>query len=57
MEQIDGRSFAGATPIVGDQYRTPVTGNGQDDMGHKEGAPIILRFRMEKANLFGLEFA
>jgi hypothetical protein len=59
LVQVDGapgRSFAEATPIVGDQYRTPVTWKGQEDLGHKEGSPIILRFRMEKAKLFGLEF-
>ncbi len=29
---------------------------GQDDMGFPEGDAIALRFRMDKAQIFGLEF-
>lgn len=53
---IPTRSFEEAIPIVGDQFRTPVTWKGQDNLGHSEGSPIVLRFRMDKARLFGLEF-
>ncbi len=57
VEGIPGRSFAESTPIAGDQHWTPVTWNGQEDLGFKEGAPIMLRFRMDKAKIYGLEFA
>ncbi|MBI3921588.1 MAG: hypothetical protein HY318_09245 [Armatimonadetes bacterium] len=53
---IPGRTFEEVAPIIGDQHKTPVTWKGQDDLGHKEGAAIILRFRMDRAQLFGLEF-
>jgi len=54
---LPGRSFAEADPVAGDQHRKPLTWKGQDSLGHKPGTPIILRMRMDKATLFGLEFA
>lgn len=53
---LSGRSFANSKLIVGDHYKTPAVWNGQEDLGHIEGRPILLRFRLEKAKLFGLEF-
>ena len=53
---IEGRTFANANPIIGDQHWTPVTWKSGDDLGHKDGAPILLRFRLDKAKIFGLEF-
>ena len=53
---LPGRSFAEADPVIGDQFRTPLTWQGQDDLGFEAGAAIILRFRLEQAKLFGLEF-
>ena len=55
-KSIPERSFADATPIIGDQHWTPVTWKRKDDLGHKDGNPIMLRFRMDKAQIFGLEF-
>ena len=43
-------------PIIGDQHRTIVTWSGEADLGHREGAPVVLRFQLDKAKLFGLEF-
>lgn len=54
---IPGRSFAECKPIIGDRYQTVLTWNGQEDLGYKEGTPIILRFHMKNAQIFGLEFA
>ena len=54
---LDGRSFADAKPIVGDQQAAPAVWKGQDDLGHKDGTAIVLRFRLDRAKLFGLEFA
>ena len=51
-----GRSIADCKPIIGDHYRTVVSWNGQDDLGHKENAAVVLRFQMNKARIFGLEF-
>jgi len=56
VDGVPGRTFADCDPIVGDQYRKPVTWKGQADLGHRNGSPIVLRFRMTKAKLFGLEF-
>lgn len=56
VDRVDGRTFDNCDPIVGDQYRKEVTWKGQADLGHKDGEPIRLRFRMEKAQLFGLDF-
>lgn len=54
---LPGRSFAEAGRVSGDHHWTPVVWNGREDLGHPEGAAVILRFRMERAQLFGLEFA
>lgn len=54
---LPGRSFADAAPVVGDQYRTPLTWKGQTDLGVGPGTAVFLRFRMDKATLFGLDFA
>ncbi len=54
---LPGRSFAEADPVIGDQHRKPLTWKGQDTLSPKQGAPIMLRFRMDKATLFGLDFA
>lgn len=53
---LPDRSFAEADPIVGDQYRKPLTWKGQADLAPKAGTPVMLRFRMDKATLFGLDF-
>jgi len=55
-QPIAGRTFAEAKPIIGDQYKTLVTWKDHHDLGHKDGTHILLRFRMEKAKLFGLDF-
>jgi len=54
---LPGRSFSEARRITGDHHWTAVTWNGQTDLGYVDGAGVILRFRMDQAQLFGLEFA
>ena len=54
---VEGRSFAAATPISGDHYRTVLTWNDSDDIGVREKSAIMLRFRLEQAQIFDLEFA
>ncbi len=53
---LPGRTFQDAVPIRGDHYRTTVRWNEADDLGFREGEPIILRFRMRHARLFSLDF-
>jgi hypothetical protein len=56
LKPIEGRSFEECTPIIGDQYRTLVTWKGGEDMGVPVGQPVALRFRMNRAKIFALEF-
>ena len=51
-----GHAFADAVPIQGDQYRTALQWGDTTDLGFAEGEPIILRFRMDRARLFSLDF-
>ncbi|MBI3657444.1 MAG: hypothetical protein HY232_13600 [Acidobacteria bacterium] len=51
-----GHSFQEAVPIIGDQYRTPVTWGKEGRLVEEAGEPIILRFRMEKARIYWLDF-
>ena len=53
---LEGRRFEDCAPLIGDQYRTPVTWQGEDDLGFAAGNPIILRFRMKRAQIFALDF-
>jgi hypothetical protein len=53
---LPGRTFADARPIIGDHRSAPVVWKEQDDLGHRDGNAVILRFRMDKARIFGLEF-
>ena len=51
-----GRSFDEAVPLFGDLHWTPLAWGGQQDLGYSDGTAIRLRFRMEQAQIFGLEF-
>jgi hypothetical protein len=53
---VAGRSFEQAKPLVGDLYQHAVAWDGAGDLGTAPGQPVILRFRMNKARIFGLEF-
>lgn len=55
-QTLPGRSFNEAIPIVGDQYRTPVTWRDGNLLTSNPGEPVQLRFRMEYAKLYGLDF-
>ncbi len=54
---LENRSFAEATPQTGDLHWAVLDWKGSDDLGNAEKAPIMLRFRMDQAELYGLEFA
>jgi hypothetical protein len=53
---LPGRSFADAVPIIGDQFRTPVTWKGGNDLVLKDREPVVLRVKMDHAKLFSFEF-
>jgi len=50
-----GRSFDDSIPIGGDAFRTTVAWKSGNDLGHG-GKPFMLKFRMEKASIFGIDF-
>jgi hypothetical protein len=54
-EPVPGRSFQDCDPICADSLAHTVTWRGQADLGHPEGAPIALRFRMRAARIFAFE--
>jgi hypothetical protein len=56
VDGVKGRSLDECDPIIGDQYRKAVTWKDNDELVPESNKPIRLRFRMEKAQLFGLEF-
>lgn len=56
-QPLPNRSFQKAKPGCGDLHWAPLVWNGEEDLGYKDGSPIILRFQLDHARLFGLEFA
>ena len=52
---VPGRSFEDADHLMGDSLAMPVTWKGEADMKHNS-APVILRFQLREARLFGVEF-
>ncbi len=53
---VAGRSFDDCDPIIGDQYRTVVTWKNTDDIGVPDGDAICLRFKLDQAQLFFVDF-
>jgi hypothetical protein len=53
---LPGRAFADCEPIIGDQFRTLVRWKGGEDLGIKPGEAVVLRFKMDQARLFALDF-
>ncbi len=53
---LAGRSFAEAVPIIGDQAWAPATWKNAADLGIKPGEPVVLRFRMKMARIYGVQF-
>lgn len=56
-EALPGRGFAECDAVTGDGCDLPVTWRGEADLGHAEGAPVTLRFRMRGAELYSVRFA
>ena len=55
-QPLPGRTFDDCRPIIGDQFRALVSWQGGDDLGIEPGEAVVLRFRMDQAKVFALEF-
>ena len=55
-EIYPGRSFEESDVVRGDLFWRTVTWNGEADLGFEEGDGVVIRFRMDRAKLFGIEF-
>ena len=53
---LEGRALEDCVPIVGDHPRVQVRWNDADDLGIAPGAPVMLRFEMQQAELFAMTF-
>lgn len=53
---LPGRTFDDAVALFGDCYRTQVRWNGHETTGVEAGEAIVLRFRMNRAEIYGLDF-
>ncbi|NJD04328.1 MAG: hypothetical protein FIA99_17425 [Ruminiclostridium sp.] len=49
------RCFEEANPVTGDGISIPVTWKGEDSINHGN-EPIIIKFQLKQAKLFGIEF-
>jgi hypothetical protein len=54
-EVIPGRGFEDCDPIRGDHLAHPVWWQGQSDLGHADGQPVRLRFKLRHARLYAFE--
>ena len=52
----DGRSFNDCIPIVGDQMWTTVKWEKAGNLGIQRGQAVTLKFRLNMATIYGLEF-
>jgi hypothetical protein len=55
-ETIPGRSFDDCDPVQGDAFWQTVKWGGESDPKTPEGEGLVIRFRMDRAQLFGIEF-
>ena len=55
-EVLPGRSFADCDIISGDNLDQKVSWGGETDLGHNDGDPVTLRFRMRTAELYSVKF-
>lgn len=53
---IPGRGFGESVPLFGDCHRAPVVWKEHGDLGIPAGQPVVLRFRMSGATIYGLDF-
>jgi hypothetical protein len=53
---LPGRGFDDAVPVFGDAYRIPVRWKSSGEIGAKPGEPICLKFRLDRARLYWIDF-
>jgi len=53
---VSGRSFNEVRPLIGDHHFSRVEWKSGDDLGVGENEPVIIRFQMKMAKIYGLEF-
>lgn len=54
--KTDGRTLDNCDPIKGDGLAVPVSWRGETDLRAAAGEPVTLRFRLQAAELYGLEW-
>lgn len=55
-EALPGRTFEDCAIVQGDAFWQTVTWNGESDLGTLPGETLVIRFKMDRAQLFGIEF-
>jgi hypothetical protein len=55
-QPLPGRAMADCRPIIGDQFNAPVTWSGGGDLGVSPGEAVVLRFELDQAKIFALDF-
>ena len=55
-QPLPGRTFADCRPIIGDQFKSLVTWQGGEDLGMQPGEAVVLRFQLDQAKIFALDF-
>jgi hypothetical protein len=55
-QALPGRSFADCDGMSGDALDHVVSWRGETDLGHAEGSPVTLRFRLRTAELYAVTF-
>lgn len=55
-QPLPGRSFTDCDIVQGDQFWHTVTWRGQSELGVAKGEGVVIRFQMDRAKLFGIEF-
>ena len=55
-EILPGRSFADCDRFSGDSLDQVVSWRGEADLGHIEGSPVTLRFRLRAVELYAVRF-
>jgi hypothetical protein len=53
---IPGRTFEDCDPIIGDALWQEVTWDGDSDLGVPKDETLVIKFRMDRASLYGIEF-
>ncbi|MGQ9555006.1 MAG: hypothetical protein ACUVX9_02185 [Anaerolineae bacterium] len=55
-DALPGRSFVDCDYLSGDCLDQVVSWRGETDLGHADGAPVVLRFRLRTAEVYAVRF-